>query len=180
MSYFRKYDTTHDGLYSGRPGQYTSPAESNTSSRKPSGKNKVYFRYNLSAASRVTVECDLSPNFKIDEQFKLTSGHIRLRCPMPDCPGWMHVWADHKSVFCHPTGMGSKHVFDTSDGFDGTYLLPILTILEPVKCNYRERTDGAKAGCRWSVKIAEGTAYDHVEMPKGYSKSKGGILVKVI
>lgn len=88
-----KWDTKHDGLYSGNPGEYIAPAETQAS-RRPSGKSKVYFRYKLSAAHVVTIECDLSPGFKLGPDYKLLSGHIRLRCPMPDCPGWMHIWAD--------------------------------------------------------------------------------------
>ena len=175
-----RHDTVHDGLWNRSLVPQTTPAETKAS-RSPTkgGNNKVYFRYNLTPAHCVTVECDLSPGFKIDGQHKLIAGHVRLRCPLPDCPGWLHIWANNKTVFCHPTGLGSKHLFDESDGFDGSYLLPILTVLEPVACNYRERTNGAKSGCRWKATIAEGTAYDYGRAPKGYKATSSGLLIKV-
>ncbi len=158
------------------------PAET-VADRKPTrdGRNKVYFRYRLSPAHTVTVECDLSPGFKLDDDYRLTSGHVRTCCPMPDCPGWLHIWCDRKTVYCHPTGLKSRHIFTTDDGFDGTYILPVLTVVQPVGCNYRERADGAKSGCRWHVTIAEGTAYDYMRQGGdvgGYSKSPGGVYVR--
>ena len=100
--YYRRFDTVHDGGLLSKGGLLnenktprTNPSES-AATRTPSnnGEAKVYFRYKLSPAHTVTIECDLSPGFKLDETtHRLVQGHVRLRCPMPDCPGWMHVWS---------------------------------------------------------------------------------------
>ena len=190
--YYRRFDTVHDGGLLSKGGLLnenktprTNPSES-AATRTPSnnGEAKVYFRYKLSPAHTVTIECDLSPGFKLDETtHRLVQGHVRLRCPMPDCPGWMHVWSHNKTIFCHPTGLGRRHVFNEQDGFDGNYILPVITIHEPVKCNYRERRKGPDGfeGCRWHGVIADGTAYDYTpRLDQGLALTPSGLSVPVV
>jgi len=62
-------------------------------------------------------------------------------------------------------------------GLKGYWMLPVLTVVEPLRCPYRERRRGER-GCRWHVVIADGMAYDYAAVaPAGYEMRDSGIAI---
>jgi len=114
--------------------------------------DKVYFWWVGRDGTDVLIECDVSPGAKttVDGDVeRLTEGHVRVLCPQ--CGHGLHVSADNKVVY-----LSRKRRIEY-DGPDGArWILPSLTIMEPVYCDYREETAGA---CRWAAQIAEGRGY---------------------
>lgn len=125
-----------------------------TTGREPTTArgDKVYFWWADRDGSEVLVECDVSPGAEVTpdgDVDKLTKGHVRILCPR--CGHGLHVSADHKVIY-----LSKKHRIEY-DGPDGArWLLPSLTVMEPVFCDYREESAGA---CRWAATIAEGRGY---------------------
>ena len=153
-----RHDSHYEDLANpGRRG--VAPAETDHPDWRPTngGKNKVYFEYQL-GAHPVIVECDLSPDFKLDSEYKLVQGHVRGRCPMPDCEGWWHAHADRKTIYCWPLGQG--RAFEL--GPEGTWVLPTLSIVQAVRCPYNFRVKGpeGREPCSWRATIQNGVARD--------------------
>ena len=139
------------------------------------GKDKVYYQYAL-GAHLVRVECDLSPGFKLDDQYRLVSGHVRGRCPMPDCEGWWHIPHDKKTVYCWPMGHENSIFMDLASA--GGWYLSSLSVVQPVHCPYNFRTKGVdgREPCSWRATIQNGIARDYIG--HDYQKSDGGVFVR--
>lgn len=128
------------------------PANVDCKDDKPTtGKSfKVYFK-----DGTAVVECDISPDAKVKQEgdvFKLIAGHIRLKCAT--CGNDLHCHADQRTVY-----LSTKQRMEYVDGEGGVWMLPTLTILEPVYCQYVGGEEHTGEGCRWAVKIACGVAY---------------------
>jgi len=131
------------------------PAQAKASDKPTRNKGgKVYFK----TAGGTVVECDLSPGARFEDigngYRKLTDGHIRIKCPTEGAHD-NHVNHDNKTVLVSTT-----KTIEYIDSEGGVWLLPTLTVLETLWCNYREGEEHTGAGCRWAAKIADGVAYD--------------------
>lgn len=117
-------------------------------------KGKVYFKY-----KGLIMEADLSPGAVLVKEGavrKLTQGHLRTFCPGCASEGRanpLHIDAGNKTCYLSDADKDLLHYVAPSNG--QIYLLPTLTVMEPIACNYRE---GSLDACTWRGRIINGHA----------------------
>ena len=124
------------------------------------GAGFVYFAAPAILGNEYPIEANISPGAKFVQDGdvkRMVEGHILLLCPKcAKSSGRMsplHVDARNRTIFIREA---AKHYVPKSDPRKN-FWLSILTILEPIACDYREPSVGS---CDWRAKIAEGVAYE--------------------
>lgn len=106
------------------------------------------------------VETDIGTGSKFvkdGELMKMVSGHVLLYCPKCAAESGrmspLHAYADQKTIYIKE----AAQLYRPKSNPRRHFFLSLLTILEPVACNYREKDLGA---CTWRARIANGVAVE--------------------